>query len=192
MVVLRFSSFAHLSSLLVMRKVLFSRCSLVSILLVTLAFPFAQKLAAQIDENLELKRPVRSWEFVDATGSKAALLGTETGRLEAWVYPLKLFRNLTLRFHLNDQVLPAEEMAREVIVRPEGTTIVYAAASWTVRETLIVPPEEPGAVIRLDIDAFEPLQVEPQFVRDFQVMWPAAIGGTFTEGDQKLGVFILG
>lgn len=175
-----------------MRKALFSRCSLVSALLVTFAFSFAQNSAAQSDENLELKRPVRSWEFVDVTGPKAALLGNETGNLEAWVYPLKLFRNLTLRFHLDDQVLPAEEMAREVIVRPEGTTIVYASASWTVRETLVVPPDESGAMVRLDIDTFKPLQVEARFVRDFQVMWPAAIGGTFIEWDKKLGVFILG
>ena len=178
------------------RKAFFPRCSLVSVLLLTFvslsAAAFAQKSDAQSDENLELRRPVRSWGFVDATGSKAALLGDETGRLEAWVYPLKLFRNFTLRFHVNDQVLPAEQMARELIVRPESTTIVYASASWTVHETLLAPPEEPGAIIRLDIDTFAPLQVEARFVRDFQLMWPAAIGGTFMYWDDKLNDFIMG
>src|SRR5215470_10343139 len=197
MFVLRFSSFAHLCSpLLVMRKALAPCCSLVSVLLLTLvSLPgtaSAQNSAPLSAENLELKRPVRSWEFVDATGSRAALLGTETGRLEAWVYPLKLFRNFTLGFHVKDQVLPAEEMAREVIVRPESTTIVYSSAAWAVRETLLVPPDEPGAIIRLDIDTFKPLQVELQFVRDFQLMWPASIGGTFIDWDNKLGVFVLG
>jgi len=179
-----------------MRKALASCCSLVSVLLLTLVSfsgtASAQNSAPLSAENLELKRPVRSWEFVDATGSKAALLGNETGLLEAWVYPLKLFRNFTLAFHVKDQVLPAEEMAREVIVRPESTTIVYASALWTVRETLLVPPEEPGAIIRLDIDTFAPLQVEAKFVRDFQLMWPASIGGTFIDWDNKLGGYILG
>src|SRR5215813_13481939 len=179
-----------------MRKAFALRCSLVSVLLLAFASfsgaALAQNSANQSDENFELKRPVRSWEFVDATGSKGALLGNEIGRLEAWVYPLKLFRNFTLRFHVNDQVLPAEQMAREVIVRPESTSIVYASASWTVRETLLVPPEEPGAIIRLDINTFTPLQVEAEFVRDFQLMWPAAIGGTYLEWDNKLGVFVLG
>src|SRR5262249_10562726 len=179
-----------------MRKALASCCSLVSVLLLTLVSfsgtASAQNSASLSAENLELKRPVRSWEFVDATGSKAALLGNETGLLEAWVYPLKLFRNFTLRFHVNDQVLPAEQMAREVIVRPESTSIVYASASWTVRETLLVPPEEPGAIICLDINTFTPLQVEAEFVRDFQLMWPAAIGGTYLEWDNKLGVFVIG
>src|SRR5215472_285888 len=195
--VLRFSSFAHLSSLLpVMRKGLVYRCLRVSVLLLGLTSfsgtSRAQEAANQGDENLELKRPVRSWEFVDATGAKVALLGNETGRLEAWVYPLKLFRNFTLRFHGQDQVLSAEEMARELIVRPESTTIVYSSAAWAVRETLLVPPDEPGAIIRLDIDTFKPLQVELQFVRDFQLMWPAAIGGSFMEWDKKLGVFVMG
>src|SRR5215831_3211746 len=166
--VLGFSSFAHPRSLrLVMRKGLVFRGPLVCVLLLALVSisgtVFAQESAAQSDENLELKRPVRSWEFVDATGSKAALLGNEAGHLEAWVYPLKLFRNFTLRFHGKDQVLAAEEMARELIVRPESTTIVYASGSWAVHETLLVPPEEPGAMIRLDIDTFVPLQVEAQF-----------------------------
>lgn len=141
---------------------------------------------------LELKRPVRTWEFIDATGRKAALLGNEAGVLEAWVYPLKLFRDFSLQFHLKDHTLPAEKMAREVIVRPESTTIVYATASWVVRETLLVPPEEPGAMIRLDIDTFGPLQIEVNFVRDFQLMWPAAIGGSFIDWDEKLEAFILG
>jgi glycogen debranching enzyme len=182
--------------LLVMRKALFSTCPLGGVLFLALVSfsgtALAQKSAAQNEENLELRRPVRSWEFVDATGLKAALLGNETGHLEAWVYPLKLLRNFTLRFHVKDQVLAADELARELIVRPESTTIVYASASWAVRETLLVPPDEPGAMIRLDIDTFTPLQVEAQFVRDFQLMWPAAIGGGFIEWDKNLGVFILG
>src|SRR5215469_9020817 len=186
--ILKFRTFKLL--LLVMRKAFASRCSLVSVLLLALASfcgaAFAQNSASPSAGNLELKRPVRSWEFVDATGSKAALLGDETGRLEAWIYPLKLFRDFTLRFHVNGQVLSAEAMAREVIVHPESTTIVYASASWTVRETLLVPPEEPGGIIRFDIDTFKPLQIEAQFVRDFQLMWPAAIGGTYMSWDDKL------
>src|SRR5207245_2125627 len=39
---------------------------------------------------LELSRPVRPWEFVDAVGMRAGLLGRENGDFEGWVYPLKL------------------------------------------------------------------------------------------------------
>lgn len=144
---------------------------------------------------LEIRRPVRPWEFVDAVGQRAALFGNEAGTMEAWVYPLKLLREFKLRFHLKDRILDAQSYAREVIVHPERPSIVYATAGFTVRETLIVPPEETGVVIRLDVDTFEPLQIEAQFVRDFQLMWPAGLGATFIEWRDKetpLNVFMLG
>jgi GH15 family glucan-1,4-alpha-glucosidase len=142
--------------------------------------------------ELELKRPVRAWEFLDAVGQRAAIFGNEAGRLEAWVYPIKLFRDFKLRFHLKDRVLRAEDYAREVVMHPEGPSIVYATAGFTVTETLVVPPDEPGGIIRLDVDTFEPLWIEAQFVRDFQLMWPAAVGGTYIEWDEHLNVFTLG
>src|SRR4029077_1628425 len=40
--------------------------------------------------SLELSRPVRPWEFLCAVGTRAGLFGNEAGRMEAWVYPLKL------------------------------------------------------------------------------------------------------
>src|SRR5262249_14103068 len=54
------------------------------------------------------------------------------------------------------------------------------------------PPTESGAIIRLDIDTFEPLQIEVQFLRDFQLMWPAAIGGTYMGWDAQLNAFTFG
>ncbi len=37
--------------------------------------------------ELEITRPVRSWEFIDATGPRAAFFGQEDGTLEAYVIP---------------------------------------------------------------------------------------------------------
>src|SRR5690242_1021551 len=42
---------------------------------------------------LELSRAARPWEFLCATGQRAGLFGNEAGAMEAWVYPLKIFRN---------------------------------------------------------------------------------------------------
>jgi hypothetical protein len=43
-------------------------------------------------EPLELSRAVRPWEFLPIVGTRSALFGNEAGRMEAWVYPLKLLR----------------------------------------------------------------------------------------------------
>ena len=142
--------------------------------------------------ELELTRPVRPWEFLSAVGTRAGLLGNESGRMEAWVYPLKILRDFHLRFDVGGRVLPAETLARTVIARPESSTIVYSGDTFTVRETFFVPVGEPGAIIILEVETEEPLEVEAAFQRDFQLEWPAAIGGTYLSWDPALHAFYFG
>src|SRR5205823_32731 len=59
-------------------------------------------------------------------------------------------------------------------------------------ETLFVPVRERGAVIRLEIQTREPLEIEAEFVRDFALEWPASLGGTYMNWDPGLNAFILG
>src|SRR5438034_4834676 len=89
--------------------------------------------------ELQLSRPVRPWEFLPITGSRAALFGNESGRMEAWVYPLKLLRELRLQFHTEGRLIPAETLARTVHVRPESATITYSSDTFAVHETFFVP-----------------------------------------------------
>src|SRR5882757_6359388 len=109
--------------------------------------------------RLELSRAVRPWEFLPITGTRAALLGDESGRIEAWVYPLKIFRDFHLRFHTEDRVLQAETLARTVIVKPESTTILYTSDTFSVRETFFVPVNEPGAVVSFEVETEFPLEI---------------------------------
>ncbi|HKT68620.1 MAG TPA: amylo-alpha-1,6-glucosidase, partial [Terriglobales bacterium] len=141
---------------------------------------------------LELSRPVRAWEFLPAVGQRAALFGNESGQLEAWVYPLKLFREFHLTFHAGGERIPAESLARTVTVRPESATILYASDTFQVQETLFVPIKDQGAVIILDIQTKEPLQVETSFIRDFTLEWPAALGATYMSWDPAVHAFSLG
>lgn len=140
-------------------------------------------------QSLELSRPVRPWEFVSATGTRAALLGNEQGIIEAWVYPLKILGNFHLRFHVDGVAQPAEMLARTLIVRPESTTIVYVGDNFSVRETLFVPVHEPGAIIAFEVDTTRRLEIEAVFVRDFQLGWPGNIGDTNGDWDTALHAF---
>src|SRR4029077_12449322 len=141
---------------------------------------------------LELSRPVRPWEFLCAVGTRAGLFGNEAGRMEAWVYPLKLLRDLHLRFHTQGRVLPADALARTLIARPESSTIVYTGDTFSVRETFFVPVNEPGAIIALEVETEFPLEIEARFLRDFQLEWPAALGGTYSFWDKDQRTFVLG
>jgi len=140
----------------------------------------------------ELSRTVRTWEFLPVVGTRAGLFGDEAGRFEAWVYPLKIFREFHLTFHVGDRELPADSLARTLTVRPESASILYVGDSFRVRETLCVPVNEAGAVILLEIETEQPLEVEAAFTPDFQLEWPAALGGTFTDWDEKQRAFVFG
>jgi len=162
--------------------------ALAAMWLIFVSFSVAQQPA----QSPELTRPVRTWEFLPVVGSRAGLFGNESGRFEAWVYPLKIFREFHLIFHVGDRALPAEGLARTLTVRPESASILYAGDSFRVRETLCVPVNEAGAVILLDIETEQPLEVEAAFTPDFQLEWPAALGGTFVDFDAKQHAFVFG
>ena len=142
--------------------------------------------------TLELSRPDRPWEFLSSVGRRAGLFGNEAGNFEAWVYPLKILRDFHLRFLVDGRTVPAEALTRMLTVRPESSTILYTGDTFAVRETFFVPVHEPGAVIIIDVETAQPLDVQVAFERDFQLEWPAALGGTYSYWDPKLNAFHFG
>ncbi len=158
----------------------------VAVLLLLCAPAIAQERA------LELSRTDRPWEFLTAVGTRAGLFGDESGRMEAWVYPLKLFRNFHIQFEVGGRILPAETLARTVTTRPESCTILYAGDTFSVKETFFVPVQEPGAVITFDVATETPLNIRVAFERDFQLEWPAALGGTYPGWNPGLHAFAFG
>jgi len=143
------------------------------------------------DSALSLSRAVRPWEFLSAVGTRAGMFGNEAGTFEAWVYPLKILRDFHLVFHIEGRAIPADSLARTVSVQPEACSIVYAGDAFQVRETFFVPVHEPGAVILIEIETSHPLEVEAVFQRDFQLEWPAGLGGTYLNWDADLQAFVL-
>lgn len=142
--------------------------------------------------DLELSRPARPWEFFCAVGQRAGLFGNEAGTLEAWVYPLKIFRNFHLNFLTEGRSLPAQTLVRRVSVRPESSTIIYTGDTFSVKEELFVPVHEPGAVIKFEVETAHPLEIEAVFERDFQLEWPASLGGTYVNWDPPVRAFYFG
>lgn len=152
------------------------------IFLVTLLMPAVTwEQAPEATDSMRLSRALRPWEFLSATGRQAAFFGHEDGKMEAWVYPLKLLRDLHLIFHEGNRSVPGEALARSIEVQPETTSILYADDTFRARETFLAPLKESGLVILVEVDTEQPLEIEVEFARDFQLEWPAAIGGTYME-----------
>jgi glycogen debranching enzyme len=139
--------------------------------------------------SLELTRAARPWEFADAVGTRSALLGNESANFEAWVYPLKILRNFHLRFKVDKETFEAKALVRSIRVRPESTAITYAWDTFQVTETFFAPVHEPGAIITIEIDTAQPMEIEAVFDRDFQLEWPGVIGGSDIEWVAALHAF---
>lgn len=137
-------------------------------------------------------RPVRTWEFLDAVGQQASILGQEDGTLEAYVYPLKLFSGMAFSFEVNDKIIPASGISRRVSYAAGATTIVFSGDEFRVAETITVPPHYPGGLIRLDIQAFNPVTIRFTLKPDFQLMWPASFGSAFAEWKAAEKLFVFG
>src|ERR1700737_2465042 len=175
-----------------MRLRVFRACLATTVILGIAAPAGWSQQSQERSRDLQLSRAVRPWEFLPVTGMRAGLLGNESGRMEAWVYPLKILREFHLKFHTEGRVLPAEALARTITVRPESSTILYAADTFTVRETFFVPVREQGALIILDVETEQPLEIEAAFHRDFQLEWPAALGATYLDWAAAQRAFYFG
>jgi len=143
-------------------------------------------------EKLRITRSARPWEFLATVGRKSSLLGNESGVVEVWVYPLKILRDLRLTIHSEGREIPAETLARTVIARPESVTLVYAGDTFSISETFFAPVNEPGAVIDMQVETEQPLEIEASFMRDFQLEWPASMGGTYIAWSEPLRAFLFG
>src|SRR2546423_11187779 len=106
------------------------RCAAFTLMVLSLLGPMLSPAQSSSDlskqSEPELTRPVRPWEFLDAVGQRAAFFGKESGQMEGWIYPLKVFRNFELRFHTANGALPAHELARQLTLHAEGPSILYA------------------------------------------------------------------
>lgn len=143
--------------------------------------------------DLRLTAPAQPFTPFDQCGRRFAILGAQSGRFEAWAYPLKLFRAFQMSFYIgaSTRPIPAEEIVRRVEVTPAATTLVYTFQSFTVKAHYVTAVDTPGAVILLDIASTEPLSIVCGFLPVLQPMWPAGIGGQYAYWNGDLKAYLI-
>ncbi|HZU21369.1 MAG TPA: GH116 family glycosyl hydrolase [Terriglobales bacterium] len=150
---------------------------------VALGLLLAAALCARAAElphsTLEWREPAQPQKYFDSTGRRAAAFGLANGQFEAWVYPIKVLHGFRLEFQQEGMLEPVrgEALLREVIARPEGTTLVYAHSLFTLKQTIWAPLDSAALVQFLELDSARPLVVTASFVPDLKPMWPASLGG---------------
>ena len=161
-------------------------------LICRLGLALALSAGVSLPSDLEMSRPVRTWEFLDSTGQRSSILGREDGMLEGYVYPLKLFSDLQFSFEVTGRVIPASAISRRAVFHPGSVDIVYTGDEFRIVETLLVPVREPGGIIRLQIEAQDELTVRFTFRPDFELMWPASFGSGFGQWKPDERLFVMG
>ena len=158
------------------------------------AGPMTIRRFARAANPIALAGVARPERYMEASGRKAALLGREDGSFEAWVYPLKVLHDFGLSFGVPEYAapIPGESLATSVDIRPEALTIRYAHAAFTVDATWLVPLNEQGALVLLDVRTSEPLTLVVKFRVDLKPMWPAALGGQYSYWDSTLKAYVAG
>ncbi|HEX9755670.1 MAG TPA: GH116 family glycosyl hydrolase [Gemmatimonadales bacterium] len=145
------------------------------------------------ESPIALTGDVRPGHYVGEVGRRAALFGDESGAFEAWTWPLKLVRDLRLAFRIPeyDDPIPGGSVARRITIRPAGLTIVYSHATFTARAHVLVPLEEPGGLILLEVETVRPLEVLVQMHADFNLAWPGGFGGGNISWQADRSLFLL-
>lgn len=143
---------------------------------------------------IALSGPARPTRYIEASGQRAAFLGREDGSFEAWVYPLKVLHGFQLAFGTPAYAdpIPGANLASWVDVRPESTTVRYAHDSFTADAIWLVPRDQPGGLVLLDVRTSVPLQIVVRFRIDLKPMWPAALGGQYSYWDKGLAAYVAG
>ncbi|HXE12526.1 MAG TPA: GH116 family glycosyl hydrolase [Bryobacteraceae bacterium] len=165
-------------------------CRFRSVVALSSVFLFASGLGAAA--SLEISRSAHPWEFLDATGQRASILGKEDGSAEAYVYPLKLFADLRFSFEIEGRIIPGSAIARRVVSHPGSVSLIYTGDEFRVVETLLVPVQQAGGIIRLQIQTHSPLTVRFTLHPDFQLMWPASFGSAFGQWNANGHLFVMG
>ena len=149
---------------------------------------------ARAASPIALSGVARPERYMEASGRKAALLGREDGSFEAWVYPLKVLHDFRLSFGVPQYAdpIPGASLASSVDIRPEASTVRYSHAAFTVDATWLVPLNEQGAIVLLDVRTSEPLTLVVKFRVDLKPMWPAALGGQYSYWDNALKAYVAG
>ncbi len=169
------------------------RCRCLSLTLLTSLLALPPAPAAAQSGGQMLTGPARPEAYVDAIGRSAAWMGTESGELEAWVWPWKVVHafNLTVRTGEVGSEIDLAGLARSVSIHPYAVEISYVHSRFGLRQTIFAHATEPILVMRLEIDTSTDLTLIPSFIPDLEPMWPGGMGGQYAYYDQAVPGYVL-
>jgi hypothetical protein len=140
-----------------------------------------------------IHKPAQTGHFLESVGRRGAILGTEDGRFEAWLNPIKVMRDFRLAVYFDGALdpVPLSDLAERVDVSPGRVTITHSHAAFTIRQTWVAALDQPALLVLLDIDTNRPLRLRATLIPEMKPMWPASFGGQSSDWDDELHALVL-
>ena len=137
------------------------------------AFPLQSQ-----DSHLVISRESVPGKPVSVVGPRGALLGAQSGKFEAWIFPWKIFSGMRISAAMENYPVPIDvnSHAAWIDVTPSATTITYSHANFTIRQIMLAPKESPdgtGVLVFFQIESIRPVTLTFSFDPVMQRMWPA-------------------
>jgi len=129
-----------------------------------------------------ISRDINPLHPFSVVGPRGAILGSQDGSYEAWLFPWKILTNMRISAEMHDYPVPIDvnTQAAAIDVRPGSTTITFSHANFTVREIITAPrnvPDGAGALVFYQIEAVRPMDLTFSFTPVMERMWPASSAG---------------
>ena len=156
---------------------------------------FAQESAKpSFSDSLALSTDsVEPHRFVAAHGRRSVIMGyAETG-LEIWAYPYQILSGYHIGFRPLGTTTETDGrlLLRRITYEPDSITRIYIGSDYIVHEKLFVPLDQPGAILSYEVENRKPVDIEIHFTPVLNLMWPAAIGGQYTQWNSELSGFVI-
>ncbi len=145
---------------------------------------------ADLTWSTEAAEPQR---FLAVHGRRALVMGYPSLGLEVWAYPLQLVSGYQLSFRPEGTLhsLAGNDLLRRIEYRPDEVIRTYVGADFTVRETIFVPLDKPGAIFTYEVQGRRDLTIGVQFVPSMNLMWPGALGGQDVRWDPAIPGYVI-
>lgn len=129
-------------------------------------------------QTLSIRRQAIPEMPFSVVGPRGAILGRQDGTYELWLFPWKILSGMRMSVRMQDYPVPIDvnQLAAEIEVRPEETTITYSHANFTIRQIMLAPKSlsaGAGALVLYKLEAIRPMTITFSFEPVMQRMWPA-------------------
>jgi glycogen debranching enzyme len=145
------------------------------------------------DSPIGLRRHVEEEKPFTVAGECGAMMGQQNGSFESWIFPVKLFSDLTIQAHVDGYDVPIDvnRDAAEIEVSPDHTTITYSHIAFTLKEILFATQcsqqDGTGVMALFEIASIRPVTLTLSFTPEMKDMWPAPVSGEVNPEWVKVG-----